>query len=72
MDLQPLLKEECTLLHGKSPTKLEKVNLSLETFPEDEKNILKHKSVPGSIKSRIEERQRNNENYTPQHQATTD
>ncbi|KAK2905466.1 hypothetical protein Q8A67_007265 [Cirrhinus molitorella] len=24
MDFQPLLKEECTLLHGKSPTKLEK------------------------------------------------
>ncbi|KAK2896276.1 hypothetical protein Q8A67_010764 [Cirrhinus molitorella] len=72
MDFQPPSKEECTLLHGKSLTKLEKVNLSLETFPEDEENILKHKTVPGSIKSRTEERQRNNENDTPQHQATTD
>ncbi|KAL1261073.1 hypothetical protein QQF64_008900 [Cirrhinus molitorella] len=72
MDFQPPSKEECTLQHGKSLTKLEKVNLSLETFPEDEENILKHKTVPGSIKSRTEERQRNNENDTPQHQATTD
>ncbi len=53
----------------KADLKQEKVNLSLETFPEGEENILKCKTVAGAIKSQTEKRQRKNGDHTPQHQG---
>lgn len=53
----------------KTELKQEKVNLSLETFPEGEENIVKCKTLAEAIKSQTKKKQRNNGGHIPQHQV---